>query len=97
MKLTIVAASALAALSLAACEGATGTAPQDSAVAAAMPDTEAPKSDNMALTTPDAGATGRVPADGSPPPVSPTPPQGTAGGSPGVVGAPSTENPSLKN
>jgi hypothetical protein len=42
------------------------------------------------MTAPDAGATGVVPADGSQPAVAPTPPVGTAGGSPGQV-APTTD------
>ncbi|WP_395671243.1 hypothetical protein [Phenylobacterium sp.] len=92
----MVAAAALAALSVAACDRPTGTAPQDSAVGAAMPDTASARNDNMALTAPDAGATGTVPADGSAPAVAPTPPVGTAGASPGVVGAPSVDNPSLQ-
>ncbi|HEY8618417.1 hypothetical protein [Phenylobacterium sp.] len=92
----MLAVAALAALPLAACDRPTGTAPQDSAVAAAMPDTEAAQSDDMRQVSPDAGATGRVPADGSAPAVSPTPEVGTAGGSPGTVGTPTTDNPSLK-
>lgn len=80
---TTIALAGLAALGLAACgERATGTAPQGSDVAAAMPDTSVPRDPNAALTTPDAGATGTVPADGSAPKVAPTPPQGTAGGLP---------------
>jgi hypothetical protein len=87
---TMLGLAALAALSLAACSGeerTTGTAPQGSDVAAAMPDTATPRAPNDHLTAPDAGATGTVPADGSAPAVAATPPVGTAGGSPGVPGA----------
>ena len=85
---TMLALAATATLCLAACgERATGTAPQDSEVGAAMPDTATPRAANDHLTAPDAGATGTVPADGSAPAVAPTPPIGTAGGSPGVPGA----------
>ena len=84
---TTLAVVALAALSLAACGRPTGTAPQDSSVAAAMPDTAAPRTPNDHLTAPDAGATGTVPADGSAPAVAPTPAIGTAGGNADVPGA----------
>jgi hypothetical protein len=56
-----------AAVALAACgERSTGTAPAGSDTAAAMPDTSQPRDPNAALTAPDAGATGAVPA--APPP-----------------------------
>lgn len=85
---TTLALCALSALTLAACsDRPTGTAPQGSEVGAAMPDTSTPRAANDRLTAPDAGATGTVPADGAPPAVAPTPPVGTAGGSPGVPGA----------
>lgn len=83
-----IAAVAAMTLGLAACgERATGTAPEGSAVGAAMPDTSTPRAANDHLTAPDAGATGAVPADGSAPAVAPTPEYGTAGGSAGVPGA----------
>jgi hypothetical protein len=89
MKTPIVAACALAALALTACGRAENT-PQGSDVAAAMPDTSAPRQPDRRMTAPDAGATGAVPADNNiPPAVAPTPPVGTAGGSPGVM-APTT-------
>ncbi|PZQ64274.1 MAG: hypothetical protein DI570_05965 [Phenylobacterium zucineum] len=72
MKTTLVLV-ALGALSLAACDRPTGTAPQGSEVGAAMPDTSQPRDPNAQLTAPDAGATGVVPADGSAPPVAPEP------------------------
>lgn len=85
---TMLALAALSTLSLAACsDRPTGTAPQNSEVGAAMPDTSTPRAANDHLTAPDAGVTGTVPADGSAPAVAPTPPIGTAGGSPGVPGA----------
>lgn len=92
----MLAAAAIAALSLAGCNRPTGTAPQDSAVASAMPDTSAARADNRQMTAPDAGATGVAPADGSAPAVAPTPAEGTAGASPGITGGPTTDNPSLK-
>jgi hypothetical protein len=70
---TALAIAALAALSLTACNRPTGTAPQGSDVAASMPDTSQPRDPNTALTAPDAGATGAVPASGAPPPVAPAP------------------------
>lgn len=76
LKMFVAAASA--ALLLAGCERE--PAPQGSDVGAAMPDTSAPRTANEAMTAPDAGATGTVPADGSQPAVAPTPPVGTAGG-----------------
>ncbi len=83
-----LAALMTAGLTLAACgERVTGTAPQGSEVGAAMPDTSTQREPNDRLTAPDAGATGTVPADGSAPPVAPTPEVGTAGGSAGVPGA----------
>ncbi|OHB31311.1 MAG: hypothetical protein A2790_01985 [Phenylobacterium sp. RIFCSPHIGHO2_01_FULL_69_31] len=69
----ILALAATAALGLAGCERSTGTAPQGSDVAAAMPDTTQPRDPNVQMTVPDAGATGAVPADGSAPPVATTP------------------------
>jgi hypothetical protein len=78
--LKIYVAAASAALALAACGGQEAEAPQGSEVGAAMPDTSAPRAANEAMTAPDAGATGTVPADGSQPAVAPTPPVGTAGG-----------------
>lgn len=90
MKTPIVAACALAALALAAC-GREENTPQGSDVAAAMPDTAAPRADDRRMTAPDAGATGTVPADNeTPPAVAATPAVGTAGASPGVV-APTTD------
>jgi hypothetical protein len=91
MKIALIAACAAAALGLAACgKGHDEALPKDSAVGAAMPDTAAPRGDDRRMTAPDAGATGVVPADGSQPAVAPTPPVGTAGGSPGQV-APTTD------
>ncbi|WP_411287401.1 hypothetical protein [Phenylobacterium sp.] len=90
---TTLALAALAALSLAACDRATGTSPEGSAVGAAMPDTSTPRAPNATLTAPDAGQTGAVPADGSAPAVAPTPDVGSAGGSPGVPGAAVTPEP----
>jgi hypothetical protein len=87
---TTLALAALAALSLGACNRPTGTAPQDSAVGAAMPDTATARGDDRRMTAPDAGATGTVPADGSAPAVAPTPAEGTAGASPGQI-APTTD------
>lgn len=85
MKTAAFAATcAFVALGLAACGGHDAELPKDSAVAAAMPDTSAPRGDDRRMTAPDAGATGVVPADGSEPAVAATPPVGTAGGSPGV-------------
>lgn len=69
----LVAVTALAALATVGCGRPTGSAPQGSDVAAAMPDTTQPRDANAAMTAPDAGATGAVPADGSPPPVAATP------------------------
>jgi hypothetical protein len=83
----LLAVAAVAAVSLAACDRPTGSAPAGSEVGAAMPDTSTPRAANDHLTAPDAGVTGTVPADGSPPAVAPTPPVGTAGGSAGVPGA----------
>ena len=73
-----LAALGLAATALTAC--VREDAPRDSAVAEAMPDTSAPRSGDAMMTAPDAGVTGAVPADGSPPPVAQTPAMGTAGG-----------------
>jgi hypothetical protein len=69
----LLAVAACAAIALVGCGRPTGSAPQGSDVAAAMPDTTQPRDPNAAMTTPDAGATGAVPADGSPPPVAKTP------------------------
>lgn len=90
MKIVMIAACAAAALGLAACGGKDEAIPKDSAVGAAMPDTSAPRGDDMRMTAPDAGATGVVPADGSQPAVAPTPAEGTAGGATGQV-APTTD------
>lgn len=76
----MLAALAIATLSLAGCGRPTGSGAEGSKVGAAMPDTAAPRADDPLLTAPDAGATGTVPADGSTPPVAATPPVGTAGG-----------------
>ena len=76
--LPLVAVLALSSAAVAAC--VREDAPKDSAVAEAMPDTSAPRAGDRAMTAPDAGATGTVPADGSQPPVAQTPPVGTAGG-----------------
>lgn len=57
---------AFAMLALAGCDRPTGTAPAGSETAAAMPDTSQPRDPNAAMTVPDAGATGAVPA--APPP-----------------------------
>lgn len=96
MKTPIVAACALLALGLTAC-GREANTPQGSDVAAAMPDTSAPREPDRRMTAPDAGATGAVPADNeSPPAVAPTPPVGTAGASPGVL-APTTDQIPAKN
>jgi hypothetical protein len=83
MKTALIAACALTALGLTACnKHEDKPLPQGSAVGAAMPDTAVPRSPDATMTAPDAGATGTVPADGSAPAVAPTPPQGTAGGQP---------------
>lgn len=88
MKFAPLAIVAAMGLGLVACgERTTGTAPEGSAVGAAMPDTSTTRQANDHLTAPDAGATGTVPADGSAPAVAPTPEVGTAGGSAGVPGA----------
>ena len=79
----------LAVLGLAACNRPTGTAPEDSKVGAAMPDTGAARNPDARMTAPDAGATGTVPENGTPA-VAPTPPEGTAGGASGTV-APTTD------
>jgi len=56
-----------AGLGLAACgERATGTAPANSEVGAAMPDTTAKPAADPLMTAPDAGATGAVPEEGQP-------------------------------
>ncbi|HQT55894.1 MAG: hypothetical protein Q8N10_08950 [Phenylobacterium sp.] len=76
--LTLAAVSALA-LSAAACSD------KPNATGAAMPDTDS-VAGTGAATAPDAGVTGAVPADGSPPPMQATSPAaegagvGTSGG-----------------
>ena len=76
--LTLAAVSALA-LSASACSD------KPNATGAAMPDTDA-VAGTGAATAPDAGVTGAVPADGSPPPMQATSPAaegagvGTSGG-----------------
>lgn len=97
MKTPILAALAMSALALAACGGREENTPQGSDVAAAMPDTSAPRGDDRRMTAPDAGATGAVPADNdTPPAIAETPAVGTAGASPGVV-APTTDQIPPKN
>ena len=83
--LTLGAAVA-AAFALAACNQELG--PQGKTTAAAMPDTDAAAATGSP-TAPDAGATGTVPADGSPPPMQPTTPaaQGAGVGTSGGQGA----------
>lgn len=72
MKTSIAPFAALAVLGaaglgLAACgERATGTAPANSEVGAAMPDTTVKPGSDPLMTAPDAGATGAVPAQGQP-------------------------------
>jgi hypothetical protein len=90
MKIVLIAACAAAAFGLAGCGGHDQELPKDSAVGAAMPDTSQPRGADRRMTVPDAGQTGVVPADGSTPPVAPTPPVGTAGASPGQI-APTTD------
>ena len=96
MKIAIVAATAVAALSLAACGQSEEPKPQGSAVGAAMPDTEAPRNPDMRMSAPDAGQTGTVPADGSAPAVAETPAVGTAGGATGIVGPTTDQIPPKK-
>jgi hypothetical protein len=63
MRMMILTGCALMALALAACE----PKPEGSKVAAAMPDTNAPRAPDAKMTAPDAGATGAaepVPAQG---------------------------------
>ena len=92
MKMVVV--SAAAALARAACgQGDTQPEPQGSTVGAAMPDTSAPRDANAAMTAPDAGTTGLVPADGSEPAVAPTPPVGTAGGAGDAAATPPAPAP----
>lgn len=95
MKIVFIAAAALAAFTLAACDRPTGTAPANSEVGAAMPDTSAPREPDMTLSAPDASTTGAVPESGAPA-VAPTPPEGTAGGSPGVMGPTTDQIPPKK-
>ncbi|MBL8771960.1 MAG: hypothetical protein JNK30_11310 [Phenylobacterium sp.] len=79
---SLLALAILPTLALAACERPTGSSPQGSDVAAAMPDTTAPKSGGPLAAAPDAGATGAVPpADAATPAVAPEPATapGTAG------------------
>jgi hypothetical protein len=66
----LLAAACVAALALAACNNPT---PKGRETGAAMPDTSQPRDPNEAMTAPDAGATGTVPANGATPPVQPTP------------------------
>ncbi len=68
-----VAALAVSSLNLAACGRKTGSGAEGSQVGAAMPDTTQPRGADAAMTAPDAGATGAVPADGSPTPRADTP------------------------
>lgn len=96
MKIAIVAAAAVASLSLAACNQRDEALPQGSAVGAAMPDTEAPRNPDMRMTAPDAGQTGVVPADGSAPAVAETPAVGTAGGATGIIGPTTDQVPPKK-
>jgi hypothetical protein len=91
MRPILVLLAGCLAASLAACsEGDGAPPPQGREVGAAMPDTSADRAADATMTAPDAGATGTVPADGSPPALAPTPPVGTAGG------APAPETPSAK-
>lgn len=69
----VIAALAASSLSLTACGRKTGSGAEGSKVGAAMPDTTQPRDANAAMTAPDAGATGAVPADGSPTPRADTP------------------------
>ena len=88
--LTLAAVSALA-LSTAACGNPNATG-------AAMPDTDA-VAGTGAQTAPDAGVTGAVPADGSPPPMQATSPAaegagvGTSGGHGAGDGSGATTRP----
>jgi hypothetical protein len=91
MKL-VLAIVTFAAVALAGCDRPTGSAPQGSEVGAAMPDTTQPRGPDTAMTAPDAGATGAVPADGSPPPVAKTPADQPATAS-ATDAAPPTEAP----
>ena len=90
--ITVAAVAALAAssISLSACGRKTGSGAEGSQVGAAMPDTTQPRDDNAAMTAPDAGATGAVPADGSPTPRADTPADqpATAPATPPVTEAP---------
>ena len=64
----LLAAALLAALALGACNNPT---PKGRETGAAMPDTSQPRDANEAMTAPDAGTTGVVPANGATPPVQP--------------------------
>lgn len=76
----VLALAVAGPLGLAACSKSdTAPTPQGSSVAAAMPDTSVQRAPNEAMTAPDAGVTGTVPADGSAPAVAQTPAVGTAG------------------
>ncbi|WP_296594785.1 hypothetical protein [Phenylobacterium sp.] len=94
MKRLITAAAvtvlAVSSLNLAACGRKTGSGAEGSKVGAAMPDTTQPRDPNAAMTVPDAGATGAVPADGSPTPRAETPADqpATAPATPPVTEAP---------
>ncbi|KQW66488.1 hypothetical protein ASE17_05500 [Phenylobacterium sp. Root77] len=70
----IVTACGLLLLGVAACDQR--PEPQGETTGAAMPDTSqaTPVPGPVETAAPDAGDTGVVPADGSPPPVQPTPP-----------------------
>lgn len=70
MKAHPLALAALMTLGLAGCgnqERPTGSSPAGSEVGAAMPDTSATRAPDVQMTAPDAGATGVVPPEGSPP------------------------------
>ncbi len=78
----ILTLAAVSALALSACNG------KPNATGAAMPDTDA-VAGTGAETAPDAGVTGAVPADGSPPPMQATSPaaEGAGVGAAGGHGA----------
>lgn len=81
MRTAVLAASTLALLALGACSKSdTDPRPEGSKVAAAMPDTNAPREPNRTMTAPDAGSTGSL---------EPTPPQGGVGNAAGST----TPNP----
>jgi len=74
---TLILAAAMAAFALAACDQR--PEPQGETTGAAMPDTSQPTPVPGPAQTaaPDAGDTGVVPADGSAPPMQPSPPPET--------------------